>query len=96
MPPAYRLELLSRTDVTEQKAIMEIVTSWTEQGIQQGIQQGEVALVMRQLARRFGQISPELEEQIHRLSTDQLEALGEALLDFSDVRDLQTWLENHY
>ena len=87
---------------------MEIVTSWTEQGIQQGIQQGvqqgiqqgvqqgEVALVMRQLARRFGQISPELEEQIHRLSTDQLEALGEALLDFSDVRDLQTWLENHY
>ena len=91
MPPAYRLELLSRTDVTEQKAIMEIVTSWTEQGIQRG----EVALVMRQLARRFGQISPELEEQIHRLSTDQLEALGEALLDFSDVRDLQTWLENH-
>ena len=86
---------------------MEIVTSWTEQGIQQGIQQGvqqgiqqgvqqgEVALVMRQLSRRFGQISPELEQQIHRLSTDQLEALGEALLDFSDVTDLQSWLENY-
>ena len=70
---------------------MEIVTSWTEQGIQQG----EVALVMRQLSRRFGQISPELEQQIHRLSTDQLEALGEALLDFSDVTDLQSWLENY-
>jgi hypothetical protein len=27
---------LSRMDVTEQEAIMEIVTSWTEQGIQQG------------------------------------------------------------
>ena len=90
---------LSRMDVTEQEAIMEIVTSWTEQGIQQGIQQGvqqgEVALVMRQLSRRFGQISPELEQQIHRLSTDQLEALGEALLDFSDVTDLQSWLENY-
>ena len=82
-------------DVTEQEAIMEIVTSWTEQGIQQGVQQGEVALVMRQLSRRFGQISPELEQQIHRLSTDQLEALGEALLDFSDVTDLQSWLENY-
>ena len=38
-------------DVTEQEAIMEIVTSWTEQGIQQG----EVALVMRLLTHRFGQ-----------------------------------------
>ena len=46
---------------------MEIVTSWTEQdiqqgiqqgvqqGIQQGVQQGEVALVMRLLTHRFGQ-----------------------------------------
>ena len=42
-------------DVTEQEAIMEIVTSWTEQDIQQGIQQGEVALVMRLLTHRFGQ-----------------------------------------
>ena len=50
---------------------------------------------MRLLTHRFGQISPELEEQIRRLSTDQLEALGEALLDFSGITDLQTWLENH-
>ena len=50
---------------------------------------------MRLLTHRFSQISPELEQQIRRISTDHLEALGKALLDFSGITDLQTWLEHH-
>ena len=48
---------------------------------------------MRQLNRRFGGVVPEVEARIRSLSTEQLENLGEALLDFSNASDLSAWLE---
>ena len=69
---------------------MEIVTSW----MQQGIERGQMALILRQLPRRIGQgLTSALENQIRQLPLLQLEALAEALLDFSTVEDLQQWLE---
>jgi len=53
----------------------------------------EIALILRQLTRRLGDVDQSLRDRIHRLSTEQLEALGIALLDFSQVADLVTWLE---
>jgi len=35
-----------------------------------------------------------LMEQIRQLPVEQLELLGEAFLDFSDVTDLQEWLQS--
>ena len=58
----------------------------------EGLQQGEVTLILRQLRRRFGSITPEIETQIQTLTIPQLEALAEALLDFTDVTALTTWL----
>lgn len=60
--------------------------------IQEGLQQGEQRIIMRQLTRRIGQVSPELQAQIQRLTTSQIEELSEALLDFSDSDDLISWL----
>jgi predicted transposase YdaD len=54
-----------------------------------------LTLVLRQLARRVGEISPEAEAQVRSLSLIQLEALGEALLDFSQPSDLRDWLGLH-
>jgi hypothetical protein len=73
---------------TEQEDMMQITTSWMRQGIEQGIE----GLVMRQLRRKFGVIDNGLEERIRALKVDQLEALGEALLEFMTVDDLQNWL----
>jgi predicted transposase YdaD len=61
--------------------------------LQKGQQRGEVALIMRQLTRRFSAIAPELQTKIQQLSIPQLEDLGETLLDFSSVNDLIAWLE---
>ncbi|BDI18223.1 hypothetical protein ANSO36C_40250 [Nostoc cf. commune SO-36] len=47
---------------------------------------------MRLLNRRIGEIDASLIGQIKGLSIEQLENLGEALLDFSNVADLETWL----
>jgi hypothetical protein len=43
----------------------------------------------------LGQVSSDAESQVRALSLLQLEALGEALLDFSVPDDLVGWLEEH-
>lgn len=72
---------------------MEIVTSWMEQGLQQGRQQQAVSMVLRQLTRRLGAVNSSLQEHIQRLSVAKLEDLGEALLDFDSAADLAAWLD---
>ena len=59
---------------------------------EQAVQSGEQRLVLRLLNRRIGEIDTSLIERIKGLSIEQLENLGEALLDFSSVADLETWL----
>ncbi|MFT0787529.1 Rpn family recombination-promoting nuclease/putative transposase [Synechococcus sp. H55.10] len=61
-------------------------------GLQQGLQHGEATLVLRLLRRKLGSLDPALENQIWALPPSQLEALGEALLDFHSVEDLTAWL----
>ncbi|OBQ38334.1 MAG: hypothetical protein AN487_07720 [Anabaena sp. CRKS33] len=66
-----------------------------ERGVERGIEQGEQQLIFRQLNRRIGVIESSFIETIRTLKIDQLELLGEALLDFSTVTDLEQWLENN-
>ena len=77
----------------EKEEVMEIVTSWMEEGIEQGKEQATLSLVIRQLPRRVGTLTPELEARVQQLSLTQLEDLSVALLDFSSVEDLTVWLE---
>jgi Domain of unknown function (DUF4351) len=51
-----------------------------------------VRLILRILNRRFGEISPDLAEQIRGLPVQLLEKLEEDLLDFSGEEDLVAWL----
>ncbi len=63
-----------------------------EQAIWEGNKQGEQRLVLRLLIRRIGEIDALLIERVQGLSIEQLENLGEALLDFSSIADLEVWL----
>jgi Domain of unknown function (DUF4351) len=64
-------------------------------GEQRGEAKGLRELVMRQLKRRVGTISVDLETRIKALPLAQLEELGEALLDFSLLSDLESWLSQN-
>jgi hypothetical protein len=57
--------------------------------------QRERELVLRQLVRRIGALSKRVEASVRRLSIEQLETLGEALLDFTNARDLTRWLREN-
>ena len=65
------------------------------QGRQEGLQQGEINIVLRLLDRRVGTVPAELAAQVEASSLEQLEALGEALLDFEGIDDLVRWLEQN-
>jgi predicted transposase/invertase (TIGR01784 family) len=89
---------LDRIEPARQEEVMQIVTSWMEEGLERGREEGRrleaLALVLRLLARRVGEVEPELQEQIQALAIAQIEDLGEALLDFSTKGDLEAWLQD--
>jgi predicted transposase/invertase (TIGR01784 family) len=61
---------------------------------QEAKQEGETQLLLRQLSKRFGQIGNLRLQAINQLSLEQLEDLGEALLDFDNVAELDNWLNS--
>jgi predicted transposase YdaD len=64
-------------------------------GRQEGEAQGEAKVTLRLLNRRCGRLSDATTAEIQVLPLEQLEALAEALLDFSGPADLTAWLEEH-
>jgi predicted transposase/invertase (TIGR01784 family) len=64
-------------------------------GLLEGRKDEALSFLTRQLTRRIGSIAPETREQIQTLSVEELEDLGEALLDFSEASDLTNWLNEH-
>jgi len=93
-------------DLRQTRVFQEIRDEYLQEGIQigkqEGIQigkqegrrEGEISLVMRQIRRKFGQLDQEITAKITNLTLEQLERLGEELLDFQTIDDLKHWLAN--
>ncbi len=64
-------------------------------GREQGIGIGVVKQILRQIRRKFGEISPEIETQIEQLSLEKLDILGEEIFDLATIADLENWLANN-
>jgi Domain of unknown function (DUF4351) len=63
-----------------------------QEGKREGKQEQAQTLVLRLLQRLLGELPQEIQQRIQTLSLEQLEALGEALLDFTAMEDLLNWL----
>ena len=70
-------------------------TRAAQQWIEEGRQEGEAKVTLRQLKRRCGPLSEATTARIQALPLEQLEVLAEALLDFSGPQDLMSWLDDH-
>jgi predicted transposase/invertase (TIGR01784 family) len=54
------------------------------------------ALVLKQLTRKLGRaLDLDLQSQVNSLTIEQIESLGEALLDFQGVEELVNWLNDN-
>ena len=87
---------LKQMDITQSLFYQEIIQEGRQKGLQEGRQEGrqegEAGLVIRLLRRRLGQLADNHVEQIQKLSVPQLEDLGEALLDYTEMADLVGFL----
>lgn len=85
----YKFEKLSRKEVESMLGI-----TIKETRVYREIkEEGERSLILRLLSRRFGELPQQVRDRIETLSLEQLENLGEALLDFTSMADLQETLE---
>ena len=65
-----------------------------EEGREIGREEGIGILVKRQISRKFGEISPEVQNQIEQLSLEKLDILGDEIFDLATILDLENWLAN--
>jgi Domain of unknown function (DUF4351) len=99
----WKISIEITGQVEEEQELMMVLSQayleWEQQteqrGKLEGKLEGERSLIFRQITHRIGDVAPEVRSQIQSLSLSQLEALGEALLDFSELNDLMNWLQLH-
>ncbi len=92
LPKALETEFWQEYKQYEQERTMSYVTSGERIGYERGEQEGRQKLVLRQLQKRMGELPQSSREHIQSLSVNQLEMLGESLLDFVGLDDLLAWL----
>jgi hypothetical protein len=88
LPRTLEAEFWQEFKQFEQERTMSYITT----GERLGYERGQQELILRQLQKRVGELPQAVREQLHALSVNQLEALGEALLDFTGLNDLLVWL----
>jgi len=85
------MEMLGMVELMQTRFYQEVYQEGELQGRHEGELQGRYALIVRQLQRKLGSLSPAQIQKIQSLSLEQLESLGEALLDFTTQADLDSW-----
>ncbi|NES23774.1 MAG: Rpn family recombination-promoting nuclease/putative transposase [Symploca sp. SIO3E6] len=68
------------------------ITYAEEKGQEKGQLTEAIALIKRQLKKRFGEIPEETSSKVEDLSLADLESLTEEIFDFTSLSDLVTWL----
>jgi predicted transposase YdaD len=96
----YKFTNLTRTEVEamigitlqQTRVYQDAKAEGKAEGVSEGRQAEAQSMILRQLSRRFGTLSPEDNAVVVALPVAKLEDLGEALLDFQEIADLQNWL----
>jgi hypothetical protein len=83
-------------EATKQEGRLEGLQEGRLAGLQEGLQEGrqeEAAnLVLRLLTRKLANLSETMVKRVKKLTIPQLENLGETLLEFTQIGDLETFL----
>ncbi len=91
----YKFDTLSRDEVDLMLGIELQQTRVYQEAKADGRTEEGQALVLKQLTRKLGNTTPEIRSRVNSLTIEQLESLGEDLLDFTQMSDLLAWLDAH-
>ncbi|MEI2578173.1 DUF4351 domain-containing protein [Scytonema sp. PRP1] len=95
LPKALEAEFWQDFKEFEQERAMSYITTGERIGYERGKQEEGQTIIVRLLQRRVGELSQDVKKQVQALPLEDLEALGEALLDFTAMGDLLNWLQAH-
>ena len=104
LPELTKVEFWQELKVYEEDREMRYITSVEQIGYDRGVKEAEEraqeqlleaqrSLLIRQLTRKIGSMPVNTIDRINDLPIEQLESLGEALLDFEAIADLTIWLQ---
>jgi predicted transposase YdaD len=86
---AYKFKELNRDEVNKMLGIeLKDVRAFRET-----FEDGERNIVLRQLSKKFGDLSVLDRERVEALDADRLQELADALLNFAAPSDLVGWLD---
>jgi predicted transposase/invertase (TIGR01784 family) len=88
----YKFPSLGREEIENMLSLSELKQTKV---YQEAMQEEALSFVLRLLSRRVGTLPVNVEAQVQALDLLKLEALGEALLDFTGVDDLTNWLSSN-
>jgi predicted transposase/invertase (TIGR01784 family) len=85
-------QILRRDIMRESAVYQDILVEGRDEGRVEGRVEEARALVIRQLTRKLGNVKPNLLSKIQALPLERVESLGEDLLDFTSINNLEQWL----
>ncbi len=88
----YYRDMTNVVNTSRMDGVKEGLNRGRAEGRAEGRAAGARSLLNRMLTRTVGDLTADLQAKVNELSPDQVEVLGEALLDFSSVDDLLEWL----
>ena len=88
LPPELEKQLWTSISKLERNIKMPYVTSVERIGIEQGIEQGEMMLLRRMLAKRFGDLPEAIEVRLSQASIADLELWSDRLLDAKTLAEV--------
>lgn len=98
---AKEVNMLKETSIVQDWLTQSMQEGWQkgqqeglQKGLQEGQKEGKLSLLQIILSNKLGAISPELSYKLHKLSSEQLDRLGVALLNINSQQELQAWLSN--
>ncbi|CAN2044326.1 DUF4351 [Candidatus Magnetomoraceae bacterium gMMP-1] len=66
-----------------------------KRGEKRGEKSGKSSILVTQLIKRFGKISPSLEKGLKASDVEVLDKLGESIFDFKALSDVEKWWNEH-
>ena len=94
LPPKLEQRLQQEIYDYEESNKMPYLARFERVAMQQGLERMR-DLTFRQLESKVGTLAERLQKQLDKLSFEQVEQLGMALLDFQSKTDLTNWLKTH-
>ena len=91
----YKLPTLSREEIQRMIGLPDVdlkQTRFYQDVFTEGRQEEAAALALRLLHRKLGNLTADLESRLQTLTLLQIEALVDALFEFTTIGDLEAWL----